>query len=76
MIGQQTPREIKAQVRQAFAQRGVDVERWLDRQMARLNREVTPPPEAVESLGLIQAALRHQTSAKRTKRAAPRKKTV
>lgn len=70
MIGRQTLRETKAQVRHAFAKSGMDVEKWLDQQMAKLSREPKPTREAVKSLRQIRDALRRHTPVRRNKQAA------
>lgn len=70
MTGRQTLRETKAQVRRAFAERGLDVERWLDEQMRKLQREPPPAAEAVKSLRLLRNALRRQTRATKKRKSA------
>jgi len=67
MIGEKNLKDVKATIRDAFASKGVDVNRWLDEQMAKLRRQ--REMSAVESLGLIRDGLRTDVAQKR-----PRKK--
>ena len=39
MIGEKKLQDVKASIREAFARKGVDVNRWLDEQMAKLRRQ-------------------------------------
>jgi hypothetical protein len=58
MIGEKPLRKVKAIIRDAFAKKGIDVETWLDQQMAKLRRAPQPSPRALETLHLLRDALR------------------
>lgn len=69
MIGNKTPKEIKAEIRAAFADKGVDVETWLDQQMAKLQKAPRHAEEGVfESLKLIARALRREVAKKKARK--------
>ena len=58
MMGEKTLSDTKTEIRAAFAKKGIDVETWLDQQMAKIRRR--PPSEraALESIRLVREGLR------------------
>lgn len=76
MTGRETLRETKGQVRQAFADEGLDVERWLDEQMTKLNRESPPAAEAIRSLQLLRNSFRAEKKSKSASKVAKKSKRV
>ena len=67
MMGEKTLREIKTELRDAFARKGIDVETWLDQQMAKLNRGPRSDPSMAATLGQVQRALRMALDEKKNK---------
>jgi hypothetical protein len=62
MIGNKTSRQIKSEIRTAFADKGIDVETWLDRQMAKLQKAPVRDDGVLESLKLIAERWRGRVS--------------
>ena len=70
MMGEKTLREIKAELRDAFAKKGVDLETWLDQQMAKVQRGPQSDAGMAAALGQAHRALRTALDEKKNK---PRK---
>ena len=60
MIGTKKPSDIKAEIREAFAKKGIDVETWLDEQMAKMKAGPRREPGVLESLRLMRNGLRDE----------------
>ena len=67
MMGTKTLSEIKAEIRHAFARKGMDVETWLDHQMAKVQRGPRPDAGFVQSLRKVHDALRRALVDKSTR---------
>jgi hypothetical protein len=66
MIGNKTSRQIKSEIRTAFADKGIDVETWLDRQMAKLQKAPVRDDGVLESLKLIAEGLSAKVAKRKT----------
>jgi len=65
MMGPKSLRQIKNEIRDAFAKKGVDVETWLDRQMAKIRNAPRLDPQMVKALREVQHALRTALNGKK-----------
>ena len=74
-MGSRKLSEIRTEIRDAFAQKGIDVETWLDRQMAKVQRGPLPEPGVEESLRLVCNALRTTAARKGSHRKGRRRAT-
>ncbi len=73
MMGPKKLSEVKTEIRTAFANEGMDVESWLDEQMAKLKNgpKKQADSDVVEALNLILAGLRRSVATKTTRRPRP-----
>jgi hypothetical protein len=70
MIGEKKLKDVKAGIRDAFARKGVDVNEWLDEQMAKLRTK--REKNAMEPLELIRDSLRPDAARKKSNKRKPR----
>jgi len=79
MMGSKKLSEIKAEIRDAFAKKGIAVEAWIDQQMQKLQHGPRRNPNVAASLHKVLGALRNalkekeSRSRKRTKTNAKKK---
>jgi hypothetical protein len=72
MMGNKKLSDIKAEIRAAFAKEGIDVETWLDLQMAKLQRGPSPNADALKSLRMIRNGLKRAVASRQRKRSRSR----
>jgi hypothetical protein len=58
MMGSKKLSEIKAEIRDAFAKKGITVETWIDQQMEKVQRGPRRDPNVAASLHKVLSALR------------------
>ena len=64
MMGNKTLKEIRAEVRAAYAKAGIDPESWLEQRLCRLQGKPAADPRELETLLLLRQALAEATLAK------------
>lgn len=70
MIGEKSLNQVKGEIRDAFAKKGIDVETWLDQQMAKLKRGSKYHPVALDTLRLLREGLRTSGKTRASRRKA------